>query len=174
VVKTRAVLALTALILLAVAAPAMAADESVSIGDNFYSPATVTITEGDTVTWTNNGQAPHSVTADNGSFDSSPSCPAAGCMENGDTYSHTFSSGGTFDYFCKVHGQSMSGTVVVEAAGGGGGGGGGGTGGGGTPTTDGQLPNTGPEPLAVLFPAVGLLSVLMAGGLLILLRRRRA
>ena len=45
------------------------ASASVSIGDNFYSPASVSIGVGDTVTWANNGQAQHSATADNGSFD---------------------------------------------------------------------------------------------------------
>ena len=47
----------------------VAAAKTVSIGDNFYSPATVTINVGDTVTWQNDGAAPHSATADNGSFD---------------------------------------------------------------------------------------------------------
>ncbi len=160
---------------LAAAAPA-AADTSVSIGDNFYDPATVTIAVGETVTWSHDGQQPHTVTADDGSFDSSPNCPTVitQCMETGDTYSHAFNSAGSFDYFCKVHGQSMSGTVVVEAAGttpppgDGDGGGGGGGDGGGEP-----LPHTGPGTFGRLFAPLGALMLLTGGLVLLLLGRRR-
>lgn len=85
------------------------ADAAVSIVDNDYEPRSVTITEGDSVTWTHEGAQPHTVTANDGSFDS-------GNMTSGDTFSHTFPSAGTFPYFCEVHGQSMSGSVTVEAA----------------------------------------------------------
>jgi plastocyanin len=96
------------------------ASASVSIGDNFYSPASVSVAVGDTVTWTNNGQAQHSATADNGSFDT-------GVFGPGVTRSQTFNQAGTFSYFCTVHGQSQSGTVRVLAASSGGGKGGGGS-----------------------------------------------
>jgi plastocyanin len=99
------------------------ASASVSIGDNFYSPASVSIGVGDTVTWANNGQAQHSATADNGSFDT-------GVFGPGVRRSHTFTQAGTFSYYCTVHGQAQSGTVRVLAASGGGG-----NGGGGGPTT---------------------------------------
>jgi plastocyanin len=92
---------------------------TVSVGDNFYSPRSVTIDVGDTVTWSNNGAAQHSATADDGSFDT-------GVFGPGASRSHTFNSAGTFDYFCTVHGQAQSGTVTVASTGGGGGGGGGG------------------------------------------------
>jgi plastocyanin len=95
------------------------ASGSVSIGDNFYSPASVTVTAGDDVTWSNNGQATHSATADDGSFDT-------GVFGPGGSRSVTFDSPGTFSYYCTVHGQSQSGTVRVLAAAGGGAGGGGG------------------------------------------------
>lgn len=95
------------------------ASASVSVGDNFYSPASVSIAVGDTVTWRNNGQAPHSATADDGSFDT-------GVFQPGSSRSHTFTRAGTFSYYCTVHGQVQSGTVRVLAASGGGGGGGGG------------------------------------------------
>jgi LPXTG-motif cell wall-anchored protein len=93
-----------------------AASALVSVGDNFYSPATVSIAVGDSVTWRNNGQAPHSATANNGSFDT-------GVFNAGQSRSHTFNSAGTFTYFCTVHGSAQSGTVRVAAASGGGGGG---------------------------------------------------
>jgi plastocyanin len=99
------------------------ASASVSIGDNFYSPASVSIGVGDTVTWANNGQAQHSATADNGSFDT-------GVFGPGVRRSNTFTQAGTFSYYCTVHGQAQSGTVRVLAASGGGG-----SGGGGGPTT---------------------------------------
>jgi LPXTG-motif cell wall-anchored protein len=91
-------------------------------------------------------------------------------MESGDSYSQTFDSAGRVDYFCKVHGQSMSGTVVVQAGGtspgpgdGDGDGGGGGDGG--------ALPRTGPfgQPWAPL----AALMLLMAGLVLRLSARRK-
>jgi LPXTG-motif cell wall-anchored protein len=92
-----------------------AASALVSIGDNFFSPATVSVAVGDTVTWKNNGQAQHSATANNGSFDT-------GIIAPGQSRSHTFTTAGTFSYFCTVHGTAQSGTVRVAAASGGGGG----------------------------------------------------
>ncbi len=95
-----------------------AADKTVSIGDNFYRPETVSITVGDTVTWKNNGAAPHSATADDGSFDT-------GVFNGGQSRSETFTNVGTVPYFCTVHGQAQSGTIEVRSSGGGGGGSGG-------------------------------------------------
>ena len=46
-----------------------ASSTSVNTSDFFFSPGTVTIDTGDTVTWRNSGQAPHTATANNGSFD---------------------------------------------------------------------------------------------------------
>jgi plastocyanin len=96
-----------------------AASKSVSVGDNFYSPVTVTVSAGDSVTWANNGQAQHSATANDGSFDT-------GVFGPGNSRSQAFNRAGTFSYFCTVHGQSQSGTVRVLAASSGGGGGRGG------------------------------------------------
>jgi LPXTG-motif cell wall-anchored protein len=166
---------LAVVIVLAAAAPA-AADASVSMGDNFYDPSTVTVTAGETVTWTHTGELPHTVTADDGSFDSSPNCPdqTNQCMQSGDSFSQTFNSEGNFGYFCKVHGQSMSGTVVVEAGGTGPAPGGDG-GGEGDATGDDALPRTGPGPFGGIAALLGAL-VLLTGGLVlrVLGRRRRA
>jgi plastocyanin len=95
------------------------ASASVSVGDNFYAPTSVTVAVGDTVTWNNNGQAPHSATANDGSFDT-------GVFDPGGSRSVTLDSPGTISYYCTVHGQAQSGTIRVLAASGGGGGGGGG------------------------------------------------
>lgn len=96
---------------------ALAQDQGVDVRDNSFAPATVTVTAGDTVTWTQSGSNPHSVTADDGSFDSHENCPPA-CMGEGDTFSETFNTPGEFGYFCKIHGseggQGMAGTVVVQ------------------------------------------------------------
>jgi len=96
-----------------------AGSQTVSIGDNFYSPASVSIDVGDTITWSNNGAAQHSATASDGSFDT-------GVFGPGASRSHTFNQAGSFNYFCTVHGTAQSGTVTVAGSGGGGGGGGGG------------------------------------------------
>jgi plastocyanin len=90
---------------------ASAASASVSISNLAYSPATININVGDTVTWTNNeaSNIPHTVTSDSGSELGSP------LFGPGLTYSHTFSTAGTFAYTCTVH-PTMHGTVVVAAA----------------------------------------------------------
>ena len=93
------------------------ASTSVTMGDFFFSAATVTVDVGDTVTWHNSGQAPHTATANDGSFDT-------GTINSGGSGSHTFNSPGTFSYICTIH-PNMKGTVRVLSASGGGGGGGG-------------------------------------------------
>ena len=69
---------------------------AVSIVDFAFQPASIMIASGTTVTWTNTGNAPHTATADDGSFDS-------GQLTNGQTFSQTFSTPGTFTYHCNVH-----------------------------------------------------------------------
>jgi plastocyanin len=86
----------------------MAGDPSVSIVDYSFSPGTTTVHVGDTITWTNSGQQPHSAIASDHSFDT-------GILKNGQSGSHTFSTPGTFSYICIVH-PYMHGTVVVLAA----------------------------------------------------------
>ncbi|MEX2224950.1 MAG: plastocyanin/azurin family copper-binding protein [Dehalococcoidia bacterium] len=93
--------------------PAARAQESatVSVGDNVFSPAAVTIDVGGTVTWNWSGVNPHTVTASDGSFESPQQATGS--------FSQTFNTAGTFNYSCEVHGQVMSGTVTVNAAAGG-------------------------------------------------------
>lgn len=78
----------------------------VAIKDFAYSPATLTVKKGTTVTWTNEDAAVHTVTSDSGSELQSKS------LSKGGTFSHTFSSIGTFDYHCAPH-PSMKASVVV-------------------------------------------------------------
>jgi plastocyanin len=73
--------------------------------DKDFSPEDLTINVGDTVTWTNDDDSPHTVTADDDKFNS-------GNMGEGATWSYTFTEVGAYDYHCNYHG-SMTGSVTV-------------------------------------------------------------
>jgi len=97
---------------LAPAAAALAADQAVQVVDNAFQPQTITVPAGTTITWTNTGKIPHTVTADDKSFDS-------GNLAPGQTFSHTFATAATVGYHCQYHGapgSGMFGQVVVAAA----------------------------------------------------------
>lgn len=79
---------------------------SVSIVDFAFDPGSVTVDAGATVTWTNMGSSPHTVTADDGSFDS-------GTLDPGGTFSFTFDTAGTVSYHCAIH-PNMVGSVAVN------------------------------------------------------------
>jgi amicyanin len=82
-----------------------------SSGSFAFSPATLTIKVGTTVTWKNTTSAPHTVTSDDGkSFDSGTGNPIA--AQTG-TYSFTFSTAGTFKYHCEIH-PFMKATIIVQ------------------------------------------------------------
>src|SRR5215207_8677097 len=85
---------------------------SVGIGDNFFDPPDAAVEPGSTITWTNNGAQPHTVTADDGSFDS-------GVLSPGDSYTVAFDGQGTVTYHCAIH-PEMRGSVTVGGGGGGG------------------------------------------------------
>ena len=87
---------------------ARGATHAVTIADLAFSPATLTITAGDTVTWTNQDQMIHTVTSTTGAFDS-------GDLDPGDAFSFTFTTPGTYDYLCTPH-PFMTGQIVVQAA----------------------------------------------------------
>lgn len=93
---------------LAATTPARAATHAVEIADFAFAPATLTITVGDTVTWTNRDAVAHTATSTTGVFDSRD-------LEQGESYSVTFTAPGTYDYLCTPH-PSMTGRVVVVAA----------------------------------------------------------
>jgi plastocyanin len=79
---------------------------SVSIVNMAYDPATLHIQAGATVTWTNNDNMEHTVTADDSSF-YSPTIAIGG------KYTHTFSNGGTYPYHCVIH-PGMKATVTTN------------------------------------------------------------
>jgi plastocyanin len=76
----------------------------VSITSSGYTPIELLITDGGTVLWTNNDNAVHTVTADNGSFDS-------GDLQPGSTFVYKFSRG-VYKYHCKYH-PEMTGSVTA-------------------------------------------------------------
>jgi plastocyanin len=78
--------------------------------DNFtFNPQSVTVKAGTTVTWTNKDDIPHGIAATNNAFKRSPA------LDTDDSFSFTFTTQGTYQYFCYIH-PHMTGTIVVEAA----------------------------------------------------------
>jgi plastocyanin len=82
-----------------------AKSEKVQIVEFSYEPDPVVVQVGGKVTWQNEDTAPHTATADDGSFDT-------GTIEKGKLGSATFKEPGTFTYFCEIH-PTMHGTVEV-------------------------------------------------------------
>jgi len=79
--------------------------EKVDIVEFTYQPDPVVVQAGGKVIWQNQDTAPHTATADDGSFDT-------GTIEKGKIGSETFKDAGTFTYFCEIH-PTMHGTVEV-------------------------------------------------------------
>jgi len=77
----------------------------VAIVDFAYDPEPVRVETGGKVIWQNEDSAPHTATADDGSFDT-------GTLEEGKLKSESFKEPGTFTYFCEIH-PTMHGTVEV-------------------------------------------------------------
>jgi plastocyanin len=104
--RLAAILALGALAVTPAAVDA--ADQSVGIVDVAFEPSEVEITVGDVVTWTNTASRTHTVTADDGTFDS-------GELGAGDPFANVFETAGSYAYHCTIH-PEMTGVVVVAAA----------------------------------------------------------
>lgn len=82
-----------------------AKSEKVDIVEFTYQPDPVVVQVDGKVIWQNQDTAPHTATADDGSFDT-------GTIEKGKLGSETFKEPGTFTYFCEIH-PTMKGTVEV-------------------------------------------------------------
>ena len=149
-------IALSLLVVVAFAPSAGAQSKvmTVSIQNFFFSPANMTVAPGTTVTWVNNGQAPHTATATNpsGVFDS-------GTLQPGQSYSFTFKQPGTYAYYCRIH-PDMTGTVTVSST--------------ASPAAAGKLPRTGGGEWLALSAALLAVVVLGALTLAVLRRGRRA
>jgi plastocyanin len=75
--------------------------------DNFsYSPPTLIVAPGTTVTWTNNDDDAHTVVEKDRKFKSA-------ALDTGETFSQTFSAAGEYEYFCSLH-PRMVGKIVVK------------------------------------------------------------
>jgi plastocyanin len=92
------------------AAVAAAASPATVKIDNFtFSPPTLTVTAGTTVTWKNEDDSPHRIGDNNGTFKSA-------ALDTDDTFSHTFAAPGEYPYICTIH-PYMVGKIIVKPAG---------------------------------------------------------
>jgi plastocyanin len=85
------------------------APTAVSIDNFTFGPQTLTVKAGTTVTWTNKDDIPHGIASADNAFTKSRA------LDTDDSYSFTFTTPGTYQYFCYIH-PHMVGTIVVEAA----------------------------------------------------------
>lgn len=79
---------------------------SISVANFSFSPNSLTVKVGTKVTWTNNDSVTHTVTENNGAFNSGDLAP-------GSSFSFTFSKAGTYSYHCSIH-PSMTATITVQ------------------------------------------------------------
>lgn len=92
--------------MLALAAVAQDATNVITIDNFTFSPKELTVAVGTTVKWVNHDDIPHLVVENNKTFRSK-------ALDTDDSYSYTFTSAGTFDYFCGLH-PHMVGQVIVK------------------------------------------------------------
>lgn len=89
------------------AAHAAPAPVTVKIDNFTFDAQTITVPVGTTVTWVNNDDTPHTVVSDDRkTFRSKP-------LDTDDKFSFTFTTPGSFGYFCSIH-PHMTGKVVVK------------------------------------------------------------
>ncbi len=74
---------------------------------NLFVPQSIHVDAGDTVTWTNQDQVPHTATGEDRDVLQS------GTISPGSSFSQVFSEAGEFGYFCEFH-PNMTGTIVVQ------------------------------------------------------------
>jgi len=88
---------------------AAASPATVTIDNFIFSPPSLTVTVGTTVTWKNEDDSPHRIGDKNGTFKSA-------ALDTDDTFSHTFAAPGEYPYICTIH-PYMVGKVIVKPAG---------------------------------------------------------
>ena len=86
--------------------PAADTAQQVAIYNYKFSPEVLTVPVGTRVTWTNKDEVPHTVASTDKRFTSSSG------LDTGEQYSYTFTTPGTYEYFCTLH-PFMKGKVVV-------------------------------------------------------------
>jgi len=79
---------------------------SVSAENFSFNPSSIEVAVGTEVTFTNNDSTAHTITSDDGAFDS-------GQLASGQSFKHTFTQAGTFTYHCSIH-TTMHGNVIVK------------------------------------------------------------
>ena len=89
------------------AVPASADEVAIKIGNFTFGPQELKVKAGTTVTWTNEDDIPHTVV--------SPNNFRSKTLDTDGVYSFTFTTPGTYKYFCSLH-PHMTGTIVVEAS----------------------------------------------------------
>ena len=95
---------------------ASATNHQVQVGSNFFNPSSLTVSIGDTVTWTQVSGA-HNVNGSLTTFPSNPAGFSSGSVAGGNwTYSFQFTLAGVYNYQCDPHIPAMVGTVTVTAA----------------------------------------------------------
>jgi plastocyanin len=99
------VVAGVAAVLLFAVTPALAADAAVKIGNFTFGPQELKVKSGTTITWTNEDDIPHTLV--------SPNNFRSKVLDTDGTYAFTFTTPGTYTYFCSLH-PHMTGTIVVE------------------------------------------------------------
>jgi plastocyanin len=82
-----------------------AEDAKIRIANFTFDPPTLTVKAGTTVTWVNADDIPHVVSEKNGTFRSS-------ALDTDETFTQTFASAGTVEYFCAIH-PHMTGKIIV-------------------------------------------------------------
>lgn len=90
---------------------AQSADANVDMKNIAFTPTVIHISAGQVVQWTNDDPLQHTVTADDGSFDS-------GLLDPGATFNQEFDTAGTYQYYCTPHGSAglngMAATIIVD------------------------------------------------------------
>ena len=93
--------------------PTSTSPNTVIIMDNSFSPQTLAVVVGRLVVWKNEGNNSHTVTS--GTPTSNPgSIFDSGILAPGGGFTFAFSQAGQYSYFCKIHGASMSGIIIVQ------------------------------------------------------------
>src|SRR5215467_11513899 len=81
---------------------------TVSIDNFSFGTQTLIVKAGTTLTWTNRDDIAHGIASSNNAFKKS------GALDTDDSYAFTFTTPGTYQYFCYLH-PHMVGSIVVEA-----------------------------------------------------------
>jgi len=79
----------------------------IEIKDFMFHPPSITVKSGETITWINRDEEPHTVVSVGKKF------PKSSGLDTDQEYSITVGAPGTYEYFCSVH-PKMTGTIVVE------------------------------------------------------------